>query len=473
MSGERFRYDGYQLDPVTGRLESRYSLGSWRFTDVVTFELPGAPAGAPPAAALEEAARLVHLLSGVSYYKTAAPSAVDLGTVPTTPAERAFLRRFLVEGLGEFAFRNAIDLSGLSVTGPDRDGAAPASWAPVPGRPLVPFGAGIDSIVTVEAARRTHPDLCLFVVGRGGERFEAIEQTMKVTGLPVARAERHLDPSVLASSTSGFLNGHVPVTGILSSVAVMAAVLGGFDSVVMSNEWSASTATLEVDGRPVNHQWSKGMGFEAGLRDLLSGMLSPPPAYFSFLRSRSELWVARQFSTLGQYHGVFRSCNRAFYTDPALRWDRWCGTCDKCCFIDLVLSPFLPAPELAQIFGGHEPLATRSLAPAFRALLGVGSEPRPFECVGDVQECRAAVLLAAERPDRVDGPMVQELAEWARAGGRGGAGGGTGGGGPGGGGGARPDLFGPLGPDFVPEAFRAGAGGAGDAGGSGGSPGHH
>ena len=462
MSGQRFRYDGYGLDPATGRLECHYSLGRQRFTEEVTFDVPGrgghaAGAGHASAGALHEAARIVCLLSGVSYYKTAAPPVVDLGDIATTPAERAFLRTYFVEGLGEFAYRNGLDLSGIEVTGPERDGARPVPWERPAGRPLVPFGAGIDSIVTVEAVRRAHPDLSLFVVGRGGERFRAIEQTVEVAGLPVVRAERRIDPAVLRSASSGFLNGHVPVTGILSALAVMAAVLGGFGAVVMSNERSASSATLVVGGKAVNHQWSKGLAFESGLREVLAAVLDPPPDYFSFLRARSELWVARRFADLGRYHRVFRSCNRAFYTDPSQRLDHWCGRCEKCCFIDLVLAPFLGADELARIFDGHEPLATPSLEPTFRSLLGLGREPRPFECVGDADECRVAAVLAAERRDRAGCTMLQALADDAQDGGSagGGAGGDTGGRAGGAG------LLERQGPDFVPPGF-GGEGPTGD-----------
>nr|MDA8343017.1 hypothetical protein [Actinomycetota bacterium] len=118
-----------------------------------------------------------------------------------------------------------------------------------------------------------------------------------------------------------------------------------------------------------------------------------------------------EFAALERYHDVFRSCNRAFYTDPAQRLDHWCGTCDKCCFIDLVLSPFLGEDELRRIFGSHEPLATPALEPIFRSLLGAG--PRPFECVGDEGECRTAAVLAARRPDRAAYPMLQHLAQLA------------------------------------------------------------
>ena len=89
---------------------------------------------------------------------------------------------------------------------------------------------------------RQHADVALFVVSRPGDRFDAIERPAAVTGLPVVRADREIDPQLLRSRELGFLNGHVPVTGIISAIAVMAAALDGRDAVVMSNEWSASVA---------------------------------------------------------------------------------------------------------------------------------------------------------------------------------------------------------------------------------------
>jgi len=294
---------------------------------------------------------------------------------------------------------------------PAHGGAArpPIPPGPPPGglRALVPFGGGIDSIVTVEQVRQ-RADVALFVVSRPADRFDAIEQPAAVTGLPVVRAEREIDPQLLRSAELGFLNGHVPVTGILSAIAVLAAVLEDRDAVVMSNEWSASIPTLEFGGRPVNHQYSKSEEFEAAFRGVLADQGSAPE-YFSWLRDRTELWVGREFAALTRYHDSFRSCNKAFYTERARRFAYWCGQCDKCCFIDLILAPFLPAETLRRIFAAAgEPLDDPGLAAKFRSLLGAGA--KPFECVGEVTECRAAVLLAARRDDRTDSGLLRELA---------------------------------------------------------------
>ena len=262
--------------------------------------------------------------------------------------------------------------------------------------------------MTVEQVRRL-ADVALFVVSRPGDRFDAIEQPAAVTALPVVRAEREIDPQLLRSAELGFRNGHVPVTGILSAIAVLAAVLTGRDAVVMSNEWSASIPTLEYAGRPVNHQFSKSEQFEAAFRDVLAQSPARLPDYFSWLRDRTELWVGQEFAALEPYHGSFRSCNKAFYTERARRLAHWCGQCDKCCFIDLILAPFLPAEALRRIFAATgEPLDDPGLTAKFRSLLGAGA--KPFECVGEVTECRAAVLLAARRDDRAGRGLLAELA---------------------------------------------------------------
>jgi hypothetical protein len=272
----------------------------------------------------------------------------------------------------------------------------------------VPFGGGIDSIVTVEGVRKRAADVALFVVSRPGDRFEAIEKPAAVSGLPVIRAGREIDPQLLRSAELGFRNGHVPVTGIISAIAVLAATLTGRDAVVMSNEWSSSVPTLEHGGQQINHQWSKSDAFERLFRELLTGQPALPE-YFSALRDRTELWVGERFAQLTQYHATFRSCNRAFHIDTSKRLDHWCGQCDKCCFIDLILAPFMSAEQLRAVFAREgEPLGKPELKAKFQTLLGAGT--KPFECVGEVNECRAAVILAAARADRAGTALLRELA---------------------------------------------------------------
>jgi hypothetical protein len=411
-SNDPFTYEGYDLEGREGkiRLTCRYSIGELEFNEIVTFDSPESRMSE----GLDEAARLVFLLAGVSYYKTKAPSTIDLGNVRTTGSEREFLLNYYRSGLAEFAYRNRLDLSDIVVVGPERDDHEPVQYKSDPGRPLVPFGGGIDSIVAVESVKASFPEAALFVVSPPGERFDAIENAIGVTGLEAIRCEREIDRGLLNSKEVGFLNGHVPITGIISAVAVMAAVLHGRDCVVMSNEWSASLGNLLFDGREVNHQWSKGVEFEREFRDLLTDTFEDGPEYFSILRPRSELWVSKRFSELCSYHRVFRSCNRAFHQDRELRLESWCGECDKCCFIDLILSAFMDARELKEIFAPYEPLENPDLVEKFRTLLGIDERSKPFECVGGVDECRAAIVLSSRREDRSNSALLQRLANELR-----------------------------------------------------------
>jgi hypothetical protein len=389
---------------------------------------------------LQAAARLLFLVAGVSYYKTTAARVIDLGPVGISGLEEAFLREYYINGLGEFAFKNGIDLTDIHFTG----GSPPRVSGPYEGgdrRPLIPFGGGIDSIVTTELVKPLTEDAALFVVNRRSDRFSAIEAPAALTGLPIVRAERELDPKVLAPvGETGYLNGHVPVTGILSAAAVFAAVLSARDAVVMSNEWSASSPTLTLNGMGVNHQWSKSLEFETRFRQVIGESLGSGLQYFSRLRSFSELKIAQIFATLDRYHRTFRSCNRAFALNPRDRLGSWCGECDKCCFIDLILAPFVSRLSLSSIFSGIEPLDRLDLLDRFRTLVGSLPNAKPFECVGDLYECMAAVKLAAKDPERAGQRVLdvinREVGEPATS---------------------VEELLRPIGRDFVPDVYRTAA----------------
>jgi UDP-N-acetyl-alpha-D-muramoyl-L-alanyl-L-glutamate epimerase len=398
-----FSYLDFTVDPAAASLTCRYALDGRVFTEIV--RVPEADPERWFDPAVQEAARWVFLLTGVSYYKAGAPELIDLGDHGLTGTERAFLREFYLDGLGEFAYRSdpQLDLSGLVIEAPDLRRTAPAVTRPSAG-PLLPFGGGVDSIVSVELL--AEQQVSLFVVNRPDDRFEAIELPAEVTGLPVVRAERIIDPKILSAKPGEFFNGHVPVTGIISAIGVLAATLGGHDAVVMSNEWSASVGTVELDGRSINHQYSKSEAFEAGFRAVLAESITGVE-YFSLLRPYTELWIARRFAQAPQYFDTFRSCNRSFAINAEKRLDHWCGVCDKCCFIDLILAPFLPADTLRSVFTRTvEPLDNIELLPKFRTLLGLSADTKPWECVGDVHECQVAARLAADRPDRAGSPVL-------------------------------------------------------------------
>lgn len=110
-----------------------------------------------------------------------------------------------------------------------------------------------------------------------------------------------------------------------------------------------------------------------------------PIRYFSLLRPFHELQIAKQFAALPQYHAAFKSCN------VGSKHNIWCCNCAKCLFVYLMLVPFLQEEQLLNIFGENL-LEKPALADDLQALLGNRGE-KPFECVGTVDEARAAFAL--------------------------------------------------------------------------------
>ena len=93
--------------------------------------------------------------------------------------------------------------------------------------------------------------------------------------------------------------------------------------------------------------------------------------------------------------------------------DSWCGSCPKCLFVCLILSPFLNQEELRAIFG-RDLLEDLSLKEIFEKLVGIARE-KPFECVGSRDEVREAIRLTVEKILREGKPLPALLACYREA----------------------------------------------------------
>jgi hypothetical protein len=381
---ESFRFTGRRYEDRTAVLE--YALDDeLQFVERIRFP---AAEGAPSEPLLD----LLHLVAGVSYYKTAAPPIVE------APGS-ALVRALYTDGLAEFAYVNGFDLRERVRFAPEAP--APAAPLELPRRTAVPIGGGKDSIVTLEALRRAGEPLVAFSVGSP----EPIRRTVEVAGIEHVVVERELSPNLAELNAAGALNGHVPITAVVSAIACFAAPLYGWDAVAMSNERSASEATLVHRGAEVNHQWSKGFAFERLMRDELARR-APGLDWFSLLRPWSELAIARAFAELRDYDHAFTSCNSVFRRDPARRGAGWCGDCPKCRFVFLVLAPWMEPERLERIFGRNL-LADPAQVAGFAALV---NRRKPFECVGTRDESAAALALLRERPGWRETAVVRSLA---------------------------------------------------------------
>jgi UDP-N-acetyl-alpha-D-muramoyl-L-alanyl-L-glutamate epimerase len=401
---ETFRFLAREID-AHGRVTLRYALDEEVFF-VEEFDLPvGSELTETQREDVGGLLSLLHFVAGVSYFKMALPPSVSFETGAPPPATAALLEALYSEGLGELAYTNklaALPRPSFGADGIIRGAGVPESVDPR--RILVPVGGGKDSAVAIEIARRQGRDVTLFSIGDAAP----IARTVAVAGLPHLLAHRRLDPGLRALNEAGAINGHVPITAIVSCVALLTAALNGIDAVAMANERSASSGNVSWDGVEVNHQFSKSLRAER----LLSAAVAeaaPGLRVFSLLRPASELAIARAFARMDDYHAAFTSCNAIFRLDPALRAASWCCDCPKCRFVFLALAPFSTPAHLREVFG-RDLLDEEDQFDGFALLTATGGH-KPFECVGEEQESLAAIRLLA-REERWSGHrVVRRLAE--------------------------------------------------------------
>jgi UDP-N-acetyl-alpha-D-muramoyl-L-alanyl-L-glutamate epimerase len=397
-----FRFLARDLDE-RGRVTLRYALDE-DVEFVETFDLPvGKPLRPAACEAVDGLLSLLHWVAGVSYFKTAAPPAVrcEMGAPP--PDTASLLEALYSEGLGEFAYVNALaQLPRPAFPAEQTPRRDVVRDGPAISRVLIPVGGGKDSAVAIETLRRSQCELALFSIGDA----PAISRTAAAAGLPHLVAHRRLDPRLGELNRTGALNGHVPVTAIVACAALLTAALNGFDAIAMANERSASSGNLVWDGVEINHQFSKSLHAERLLRAAVAE-LSPGLELFSILRPAPELAIARAFARMDRYHAAFTSCNAIFRLDPALRAASWCCDCPKCRFVFLALAPFSEPARLSEIFG-RDLLDEERQFDGFALLTATGGD-KPFECVGEEQESLAAIRMLADDPRWRDHRVVRRL----------------------------------------------------------------
>ena len=381
MNAFIFKSANYDPEAQTIALAYAYADGP-SFTEVIHF--PGAKTHLTDAEheALTAAMRGLHMAAGISYYKAYCPKDIRIENHALTKEEADFFFKFYRHGLGEFSVENDIDLSGIIRFPVTSNHHLSPSELALPHKCVVPIGGGKDSIVSLEALRSANHPLRMIAINAG----RPILDVMDMVNEEAIHIKRTLDPTLFALNDDGVMNGHVPITGILSFIMACGAVLYGYDSVVMSNEGSASEGNMQFGGIEVNHQYSKSLEFELDFEHFIQKTALANFKYLSLLRPLNETGIAALFSKQDTYFDVFKSCNRNFHIDEGVRKYGWCCDCPKCRFVFLALSPFIDREKLISIFGKNM-FNDDTQEDGFRELCGLKGH-KPFECVGEIEECQ-------------------------------------------------------------------------------------
>lgn len=390
---QRFIYSGYGITKTEDKLKVVYHFevpGLAKFNPSLEFPLNHKliinDAISPFAEKIIFSIGMVEL---ISYWKIACPPRVEVRAGKLSEEQIDWWKSLYFNGLGEFFFKNDIspnknDFMSIETSG--KEFSDLSYLFETKGLNLIPVGGGKDSIVTLEHLSKVKANNVCFGLNSTG----AAKDSMRIAGYSedqIFIVSRTLDPEMLRLNKEGYLNGHTPFSALLAFVSYFVAYLIGAENIILSNEASANAAS--IPGTEINHQYSKTSEFEIGFQSYSQEYFSDKINYFSLLRPFAEIAIARSFCQYEQYFQAFRSCNLGSKANI------WCGECPKCLFIYVMISPFLDAKMVEEIFGQNL-WEKESLVKDWKELIGVIPQ-KPFECVGTIEEVQYATYLIVNK----------------------------------------------------------------------------
>ena len=342
---------------------------------------------------LDQAMFLAFILIGTSYYKAHPTKNIRLDR-PLDNFQTRFFSTVFQEGLSQYAFENRLTRDKL------------ATFKPTPGfqnKPAIEYrGQGVlalqsggkDSLLVAELLNEHNINFVPWYISSSSDRSHPNVIDHLDDGFNHQKASvvyRQIDH--LHLQQTGGLNGHVPVTFIVESLALIQAILNNQNVILTSIGREGEEPHAMIGDLPVNHQWSKTWQAEQLMTEYIKRYLSPDLHLGSPIRHLSELRIADLFvqKCWQKYGYSFSSCNEANYKQNNQNSTlKWCGHCAKCANSYLLFCPFIPPQFLQSLFGDKDLFLDQNLIQIFKGLLGVGGEMKPFECVGSVEELRSA-----------------------------------------------------------------------------------
>jgi len=315
----------------------------------------------------------------LSYWKATCSPEIIVNAGALNTDQIKWWKDLLNKGMGEFFYVNRITFTApdfVNIIAPSSSPSAPPA-SPAGGtnlklknKTLVPLGGGKDSIVSLELLKNS----TAFVLNPNKAQKQILKIAKQKNPIIV---ERTIDPKLLQLNKKGYLNGHTPFSAYLVFLTTLCASLFDYKYIALSNERSSNEGNVKYLGNEINHQYSKSFEFEKKFRYYSKKYLVKDVEYFSFLRPLYEIQIAKLFSNYSKYFNAFLSCN--------IGKGKWCNTCAKCLFVYATLAPFVDAKSIFK----KDLLQEKSLTPIRAQLIGE-SNIKPFECVGTIEESKAA-----------------------------------------------------------------------------------
>ncbi|GIW21807.1 MAG: hypothetical protein KatS3mg068_0814 [Candidatus Sericytochromatia bacterium] len=226
-----FKFLSYRFDKNSYILNLNYSLDAkYYFTEQIIFNNVNNNLTEEKEKALEKVFSKLHLVAGASYYKTAIPENILINNQEISKYTADFMKKLYIKGLGEFAYKNNLNLQDRINFPYDENYIDEPSDFKLEDKTIVPVGGGKDSVVTIEALKHSNEEIILFSVGN----LKPIKDVCNVSGYKHIHVTRKIDPILLELNSQGAYNGHVPISAILAFIMAASAIIYNFKNIAMS-----------------------------------------------------------------------------------------------------------------------------------------------------------------------------------------------------------------------------------------------
>src|SRR5574344_498228 len=341
---------------------------------------------------LDRATFLAFMLIGTSYYKSHPTPNVQIPR-QIDPWQAEFFNKVYQEGLSQYAYENGLTRNSLAHFVANT--TTPKPQIKYNGNGIIALqSGGKDSLLVANMLLENHIDFTPWYVSSSQEKThpKVLDNLFpQLINKSASIVVREID--LFHLQQTGGLNGHVPVTFITESLALIQAILNNQNIILTSIGQEGTEPAGLIGDLPINHQWSKTLEAEKLMTEYIKRYVSEDIHLGSPIRKYSELRVAELFveKCWKQYGYEFSSCNQANYKQNQTNSQlHWCGECAKCANTYLLFCPFLAPHILQSLFADEDLFKKPTLTSTFKGLLGINNSMKPFECVGSVDELRYA-----------------------------------------------------------------------------------
>lgn len=446
-----FIFLGYSYHPKTSTAKFSYQgPDKTKYIEKITFA-SSTPTDKTTKKLLDRALFLAFILIGTSYYKSHPTPHIKL-KYPLDEFQAYFFTTVYTHGLSQFIYENHLSPAilpkfnstpspstttsstitpTLTIAHPQASSKTSSITLSINNASPLPYSktgilslqsGGKDSLLTAALLAKNRHSYAAWYLSSGKTYPKVLQNLPGDSHLLLAT--RYLDLKNLQKSHG--LTGHVPITYINQSLALIEAILQGKNFVLTSIGQEGNEPHAYLEDLPINHQWSKTYPAEELFNTYVHNYLSKDIHIGSLLRAFTEYEISRLFikHCWQNYAHQFSSCNLANYRQPTTKNPStkslayppkfflkprlspilkrstsrklqptslsWCGNCPKCANTFLLFAPHLKPKELTPLFNRQDLFTKPSLINDYKGLLGIDNHQKPFECIAEIDELRLA-----------------------------------------------------------------------------------